>query len=397
MKRSYGEVEDDPLCGAIKNKYRRQDQTPTCTSLKTRPNSLFKGTGNFPFFRQPTEIGCLSLDIKRNFHNDRSQLKCYVEPRDIESVNFDLRKGYDNFIEKDEHSEEYINDILKWICCNRQKFLLEDEKKKSDKEKGMIRNIHTDFVCWRGLLTKLLCTPYENRDGWLIAVTRYKDTFYMCEFDTESRKRQKQEMSERQKEMSYWGWKFEQYVTSDKSDGVPNTEEPVNNCEAFCTVVRSRLEKHSLLFSGEVDAIDHQAADSCKYVEFKTTRQLDNYRQERNFIKFKLIKWWAQSFLVGIPTIVCGYRDDDGVVHSLEKMKTLKIPQQAKNERDGWDPVICFNFLDKFLSHVKKTCVKDDPKTVYLFEWTPPGEITCSIQDPGSRFEFLPQWYTDNG
>ena len=36
----------------------------------------------------------------------------------------------------------------------------------------------------------------------------------MCEFDTESRKRQKQEMSERQKEMTYWGWKFEQYVTA---------------------------------------------------------------------------------------------------------------------------------------------------------------------------------------
>lgn len=36
----------------------------------------------------------------------------------------------------------------------------------------------------------------------------------MCEFDTESRKLQKQEMSERQKEMTYWGWKFEQYVTA---------------------------------------------------------------------------------------------------------------------------------------------------------------------------------------
>ena len=40
-----------------------------------------------------------------------------------------------------------------------------------------------------------------------------------------------------------------------------------------------------IVFSGEVDAIDEQAKESCKYVEFKTTRQLDNYRQERNFIK----------------------------------------------------------------------------------------------------------------
>lgn len=69
-------------------------------------------------------------------------------------------------------------------------------------------------MCWRGLLTKLLCTPFENREGWLIAVTLYQGTHYMCEFDTESRKLQKQEMSERQKEMTYWGWKFEQYVTA---------------------------------------------------------------------------------------------------------------------------------------------------------------------------------------
>lgn len=39
------------------------------------------------------------------------------------------------------------------------------------------------------------------------------------------------------------------------------------------------------VFSGEVDAIDLQAKEPCKYVEFKTTRQLDSYRQERNFIK----------------------------------------------------------------------------------------------------------------
>lgn len=31
-----------------------------------------------------------------------------------------------------------------------------------------------------------------------------------------------------------------------------------------------------------------------------------------------------------------------------------------QEERDGWDPVVCFNFLDKFLSHVKRTCTKDD-------------------------------------
>ncbi len=36
----------------------------------------------------------------------------------------------------------------------------------------------------------------------------------MCEFDTEQRAQHKANMTDRDKEMSYWGFKFEQYVTA---------------------------------------------------------------------------------------------------------------------------------------------------------------------------------------
>ena len=77
-----------------------------------------------------------------------------------------------------------------------------------------LSSLHTDFVCWRGLLTKLLCTSYEGRDGWQIAVTKYNGTFYLCEFETERRQQEKLRETERQREMSYWGFKFEQYLTT---------------------------------------------------------------------------------------------------------------------------------------------------------------------------------------
>jgi hypothetical protein len=136
MKRQHGE-RDDESSDTIKKKLPRRQ--PTTVSLHTRPIYLFKGAGTFPYFRQPSEIGHLSLDIRRNFYNDRSQLKHYIRPRDVNNVRFDLTKGYHNFIQKDENSEEYINDILRWICCNREKFLLEDEKKKPNEEKQKIR------------------------------------------------------------------------------------------------------------------------------------------------------------------------------------------------------------------------------------------------------------------
>jgi len=43
-----------------------------------------------------------------------------------------------------------------------------------------------------------------------------------------------------------------------------------------------------------------------------------------------LIKWWAQSYLVAIPEIVCGFRDNDGVVHRLESFDTNKLPDLGK-------------------------------------------------------------------
>jgi len=71
-----------------------------------------------------------------------------------------------------------------------------------------------EFVCWRGLLTKLLCTPYENWEGWKIAVCCFQRTLYMCEFDTEEKQQNNRFDDERQQKMSYWGFKFETYITS---------------------------------------------------------------------------------------------------------------------------------------------------------------------------------------
>ena len=63
-------------------------------------------------------------------------------------------------------------------------------------------------------MTRLLCTPFENKDGWKIAVTLHNGTYYLCEFETEQKKGQEANKTERDIEMCCWGWKFEQYVTA---------------------------------------------------------------------------------------------------------------------------------------------------------------------------------------
>lgn len=67
-------------------------------------------------------------------------------------------------------------------------------------------------MTWRGHLTKLLTTPYETREGWLLAVTRFSGTFYISEVETEAARRERENRTERHEEMMYWGYKFEQYT-----------------------------------------------------------------------------------------------------------------------------------------------------------------------------------------
>ena len=157
----------------------------------------------FPYFREPPEIGHFSLDEQRAFH-------------------------------KDDHT------LLQWIMMNKNRFVIKNNpstlKRMHDatshtsnpsngglSESGFnehtrrFESLSTDFVCWRGLLTKLMCIPYENRDDLMLAVIKYRGTYFMCEFDTEQRIRQKEDETPRQKEMCAWGFKFEQYFTADES------------------------------------------------------------------------------------------------------------------------------------------------------------------------------------
>ena len=108
-------------------------------------------------------------------------------------------------------------------------------------------------------MTKIMCTPYETRESWQMAATLHNETIYISEVETEENKERRTNMDERQKEMCYWGYNFESYVTSpvDKSrqnNGTKREESrPCNDSEAYITVIRTRLGSHSLVFGAEVD------------------------------------------------------------------------------------------------------------------------------------------------
>ncbi|CDQ83311.1 unnamed protein product [Oncorhynchus mykiss] len=162
---------------------------------------------DFPLYKQPVEVGHFSLDSERRFFNDARQLRYYVEPQKS-CPNFDLRDGYrGRFVKRDDRVKEKLDHILRWILANRSKLQSKDTAASSSP-----CALGVDIVTWRGHLTKLLTTPYETREGWLLAVTRMGGTLYISEVETEAARRDRENRTERHEEMMYWGYKFEQYT-----------------------------------------------------------------------------------------------------------------------------------------------------------------------------------------
>ncbi|KAL8791453.1 MAG: hypothetical protein Q9213_000069 [Squamulea squamosa] len=127
----------------------------------------------------------------------------------------------------------------------------------------------------------------------------------------------------------------------------------VNNYAQYCSIVRTGIGKSRLVLGGEVDALwdakPAKADDPINWVELKTAA---TPLSDRDILKYerKLLKFWIQSFLLGVPKIIVGFRSKDGILQSLEQLETNQIPKLVKQKGKGsWDGNLCINFTATFL------------------------------------------------
>ena len=249
--------------------------------------------------RKPVEVGRFSLDDQRQFHHDRRKMSCIsVKNNGRLRETFDLNDGYtDRFVKRDDDVKERLNNLLRWLLLNKNRFVGFD-KTRSQPNVNVIGTM-PDFFLWRGHLTKLMCTPFENRDGWMMACQKLNQTIYVSEVETKEAAFQRKNRSAREGLMTYWGVRFEGYMTGP----FPNPSDPAacpavdqrqlvtNTNQAFCSVLRTRLNQHhSLVYGAEVDCcqpVDVLSPPDC-YIELKTNRVFSTSRQRDNFYRFKV-------------------------------------------------------------------------------------------------------------
>jgi RAT1-interacting protein len=89
--------------------------------------------------------------------------------------------------------------------------------------------------------------------------------------------------------------------------------------------------------------------DPINWVELKTTAEIRSERDKDNFER-KLLKFWIQSFLLGVPKIIVGFRSRDGTLINTQELETSSIPATVRQRgRAGWDGNVCINFASAFL------------------------------------------------
>ncbi|KAF9892179.1 decapping endonuclease targeting mRNA [Aspergillus nanangensis] len=309
-------------------------------SFDIQPIGRFYGSNTA--IRRPKEITCFSYDDDHCFHLGESSLRYYYPPR----LPADLNQGFEEFQKLDDAADEHLDALLDTIMA-----LEKETEKKCD----------ADIITWRGMMTKILAAPFDHMNGFIEENNGYKNQ----QKQIQRNQRMPPGMAS-QDLMAYWGYKFETLSVLDQPwdptsrEEIENRpEQIVNNNAQYCSVVRTGIGSTRLVIGGEVDAVwdckPDSKEDPVHWIELKTSAEI---RNDRDMLKYerKLLKFWAQSYLLGVPKIIVGFRDQNGIVHRLEEVETASIPAKVKKVGKGtWDGNICINFAGAFLEWLKST------------------------------------------
>ncbi|ORX39312.1 RAI1 like PD-XK nuclease-domain-containing protein [Kockovaella imperatae] len=321
------------------------------TFLPLPPRSL---TAPPPPYHLPTLIGTYSHLSDRTIVHDDTSMPYYRKA----PVGCDLNYGFERRIERDEDLEEHLDGL-----CES---LMEIEQRN-----GRPALRQGSFITWRGMITRIMTAPFEERDGWEMTAIPLGGSIYVELHDPpDVRQRRRKEQSSWAWQ-SYMGYSFESFSTFPPAGEAQSPDWPqgwsgdVNQNIQWCNIVRSAIGDIPLCLGGEVDCVNvppgspHPGLLGC--MELKTNKVIENQKQDIIFNK-KLLKHWAQSFLLGVPTVEVGFRDDDGILRSQTSFETVKIPRLvAAIPQPPWSPAPCFHFLHAVLNLVLTHVLPTDP------------------------------------
>ncbi|KAJ9513141.1 hypothetical protein QJQ45_029370 [Haematococcus lacustris] len=210
---------------------------------------------------------------------------------------------------------------------------------------AMLRDV--SIVTFRNNLNKILGTPLNLRDGWVVdGCWSHPGVLYL---NMVQRPEDEPRFPDADR-FEYYGYKFEQLCSVAPAPAPapaaphnpgPCPEPVVDATSEFSALVRLGLGKHRILMAAEVDcSTSDQAVEEVQLErlrELKTFKLPEHKGQERTLKGSKWPRWWLQSFLAGVPVIVAGGRDAEGTLRRVEELPVAQLPSQAAAAGCQWD------------------------------------------------------------
>ena len=120
----------------------------------------------------------------------------------------------------------------------------------------------------------------EKQSDWSLAIVKFKNAFFLCEYVTDKQVKNEQAMTAEQRSFCYYGHKFEEYVTKSRnalrhiqwivSDFLDaNQDETWNPSKQFAGVFQSTLGSYKLLYGAEMDCVVETSPTKTEHIELK--------------------------------------------------------------------------------------------------------------------------------
>eukprot|EP00899_Mesostigma_viride_P005968 jgi/Mesvir1/15372/Mv06568-RA.2 len=178
------------------------------------------------------------------------------------------------------------------------------------------------------------------------------------------------------------------------------SSDPVNPNNEFCAVFRCSFGSHVLCVAAEMDCVRElrrrpppskpgeappgpNGSASAKeiikreYVELKTTLNFsttkeEDKRQRQKFEQEKMLEYWVQAYLVNVPIVVCGMRDEGGRLLHTQEFPTDFFKTFAK-EQMLWESALVRKFGDWILCWLYAQTMQSD-KNKFVLRYNPQRE-----------------------
>eukprot|EP00850_Spirogloea_muscicola_P014762 SM000108S14206 [mRNA] locus=s108:121131:124967:- [translate_table: standard] len=314
-------------------------------------------------YQQPTELAHFSRDEDGAVHFDDRCLRRFRRSV-LSKSGHDLNVGFENFKEKTDDSERGFGNLLE--CLRRSQYPLENicfvtfrnnlNKVTLKAMLAVLTLLHLFvFVAQSSVHTLyapgILNFKFHAASNCLKEIPASSSAMVIRQAVLTQQELMQQFFLF---DSTYYGYSFEALATEERRHPAGTA---VNANVEYCALMKTKLGAHRIILGAEMDCYERGEDGARRYIELKTSREVPAHG-EASFERNKLLRFWVQSYLAGVPIIVCGFRDDNGHLLRVEELPLKAIAERVKVKKQ-WLPGVCLGFADKVLNWLYGSVAED--------------------------------------